>query len=137
MPMVRIKGKLVTWLESKDKCWEVISHGCNVDGYPVMAAEGKTHRLHRLFYEHYVNPIPEGKCVRHTCGNVNCVSPMHLRLGIAHEGNGGIVGRRGERKLTEEQREAIVYSDGKVAGIAELYGITRQYVYKLRRWRDK
>jgi len=43
--------------------------------------ETKIMGAHRVSYELYNGPIPEGKCVMHTCNVRNCWNPYHLTVG--------------------------------------------------------
>lgn len=43
-------------------------------------------RVHRLFYETYKGPIPEGLEIDHTCKVKRCVNPEHLRA-VTHQEN--------------------------------------------------
>ena len=60
------------------------------DGYGrlVVTANGvrKQHRTHRLSYENWKGPIPDGLMVLHDCDNPKCINPDHLRVGT-HEDN--------------------------------------------------
>ena len=47
-------------------------------GYPVLGAGGSTYRAHRLSYEIWVAPLPEGQDVHHRCEQKMCVNPDHL-----------------------------------------------------------
>jgi hypothetical protein len=60
-------------------CWEwrgwVGPHG-----YGTIAADGSgpTLRAHRVSYEYFIGPIPEGFQLDHLCHNTRCVNPEHL-----------------------------------------------------------
>lgn len=47
-------------------------------GYGHLGVDGKFPKAHRLSYEHYVGPIPDGLDLDHLCRNRWCVNPDHL-----------------------------------------------------------
>lgn len=47
-------------------------------GYGKVMRDGKTLRAHRVAYEMWVGPIPEGMEIDHLCRNRLCVNPEHL-----------------------------------------------------------
>lgn len=60
-------------------CWEwagTIQHG-----YGKLMLAGRNIRAHRLAYETWIGPIPEGYLVMHSCDNPPCINPAHLSLG--------------------------------------------------------
>jgi hypothetical protein len=66
-------------------CW-VWTSGKNVDGRgQIHVGPGRnSHKLaHRVAYELYIGPIPEGLLVLHKChnGHLGCVNPNHLYVG--------------------------------------------------------
>jgi len=65
-------------------CW-IWQGGTDKDGYGVFTAthEGKkkTCRPHRLAYEMFVGPIPDGLYVLHKCDTPPCCNPDHLFTG--------------------------------------------------------
>lgn len=72
-------------VEKTDSCWlwkgKRRSHG-----YGVISVNGKPMGAHRVSYELFVGPIPEGLVVRHyVCNNPNCVNPEHLKLGTSED----------------------------------------------------
>jgi len=66
-------------------CWNWIG-GTNPKGYGrfgLKDGNGKWrfYYAHRVSYEVFVGPIPEGMHVLHDCDNPNCVNHEHLHLG--------------------------------------------------------
>ena len=47
-------------------------------GYGVIQVEGKPLGAHRVAYEMYVGPIPDGLQIDHLCRVRSCVNPSHL-----------------------------------------------------------
>ena len=59
-------------------CWEWTG-AKNPKGYGYMPAFGRGHYLaHRMSYELFVGPIPEGLELDHLCRNRGCVNPDHV-----------------------------------------------------------
>lgn len=56
-------------------CW---NWNLSVDRYGYGKCSGK--KAHRVAYEIFVGPIPEGLTIDHICWNKICVNPAHLRV---------------------------------------------------------
>lgn len=55
--------------------------GHTVNGYGVTSFHGENCYVHRLLYEHFVGPIPEGLVLDHiVCDNPPCANFAHLRV---------------------------------------------------------
>lgn len=59
-------------------CWEWTGF-INENGYgKVNDGKGRMVRAHRLSYEAFVGPIPDGMTIDHLCRVRHCVNPEHL-----------------------------------------------------------
>ena len=58
-------------------CW-VWQRGKTHGGYGEMRDGGRMRRAHRVYYERYRGPIPDGLHLDHLCRNPACVNPEHL-----------------------------------------------------------
>lgn len=64
--------------EDKNLCWIPKAPPNPVDGYVQVRDQGKIVRAHRVVYEAWYGPIPEGIQIDHLCRNRRCVKPYHL-----------------------------------------------------------
>jgi hypothetical protein len=62
----------------KRQCWEW-QPSVNSGGYGRMSVNGKPEAVHRISFEYFNGPIPNGLWIDHTCMNRKCVNPYHLR----------------------------------------------------------
>jgi hypothetical protein len=91
---------------------------------------------HRVAYELYVGPIPDGVCVLHRCDTPWCVNPAHLFLGTKADNSldMALKGRAGRRKLSREDAYAILWREASGDTRRQLsteYGVSYQAVRAL------
>jgi hypothetical protein len=79
------KPKEIAWTMNDRSCWICTSHYRDHDGYPKKMINGKPKRIHRIFFEKYKGPIPQGLQVLHTCDTPACINPDHLFLGTQND----------------------------------------------------
>lgn len=62
-------------IDEQTGCW-LWEGKCNNAGYGRLGRQF----VHRLAYEVWIGPIPEGVKVDHVCNVRKCLNPLHLRL---------------------------------------------------------
>jgi len=131
---------------SERGCWEWT--GRTSEGYGALTRERTPVRAHRIAYELWVGPIPEGLDVLHHCDNRLCFNPEHLFLGTntdnIHDmwakGRGKLIHKKGmdvpNSKLTDSDVREIRRL-GKAGmfqrDIGKRFGVTHPVIGKILR----
>lgn len=133
----RFTRKILTGA-SIDDCW-LWSGFRHPDGYGRVTVMQKRLQAHRVAYEAFVGPIPDGLLVCHRCDNPPCVNPAHLFLGTVQDnladmhGKGRASGNKSKgsansfAKFSEADVRAIrlrISAGDRQADIARSYHVT-------------
>lgn len=82
---IRDKERFLTKINKTATCWLWIA-GKNIrDGYGKFWLDNKLKSAHRVSYEFFKGPIPEGLDLDHLCRVRHCVNPDHLEPVTAYE----------------------------------------------------
>lgn len=76
-------------------------------GYGQMQVNGRNCCAHRLSYEEFVGPIPEGLDVLHRCDTPSCINPGHLFAGTKQD-NSDDMKRKGRGRLGQNHHNALL-----------------------------
>jgi len=85
--MQAIEDRLLSKIREEEDCWIWTGTKDN-DGYGRFSIEANRYRrAHRVIWELYNGPIPEGHVIRHRCPSFrrDCVNPDHLLTGTVAE----------------------------------------------------
>lgn len=135
-------------VERGKSCW-LWTGNRNQAGYGQLrlGRRGGTVSAHRLAWQLFRGPIPDGLIVCHHCDNPSCVNPDHLFVGTHKDNAQDMIakGRRAKshrphtrhRKLTDDQVRSIRADDRKVFDIAMDYGVSDACVYGIKSRRRK
>lgn len=128
-------------LDLTTQCWNW-KLSKNNKGYGLARVDGKLMTAHRLSYVVYVDQIPDGLHVLHTCDNPACCNPIHLFVGTASDnaadrsskGRSAVVSgsANGRAKLTEKDVIAIRTDSRSNTDVAKHYGVCRTTVARIR-----
>jgi hypothetical protein len=136
-----------------DVCWQWTG-GASDFGHGRMKIAGALVSPHRLAYEYFVGPIPEGKMVLHRCDNPGCVNPRHLFTGTNSDNmkDAAAKGRlapqidpspwQGQNRVTaklndDAVREIRKAPQSEIRSLAQRFGVHRSVIYKVmkrKRW---
>lgn len=126
-----------------DGCWEWQA-GRGPQGYGAIRIPTKTKRAHRVSYELFRGPIPDGLLVCHHCDNPGCVKPSHLFVGTTADNM-----HDRDRKGRGNQRGGEQHPNAKLSGedvlvirelcesgslqkvVADRFGVTFQEISKI------
>ena len=109
------------------------------------ALHKKMSSAHRVAWEEANGPIPEGRCVLHTCDNRRCINLDHLYLGSMSDNSQDMVRRKRRRwdgehgprhKLTTEQVETIRCDARSYRTIGAEYGVHHSTIYAIKKGRS-
>lgn len=65
-------------VQKTETCWVWLASRNPISGHGQFGLNGKVQRAHRVAYELFHGPIPEGFVLDHLCRNPACVNPDHL-----------------------------------------------------------
>lgn len=82
---VTVKEKLHLNNRVEGDCWRWTG-AHTPKGYGQLQVNGRRHAVHRLAYEHWIGPIPEGLEIDHLCQVRDCINPSHLEA-VTHAEN--------------------------------------------------
>lgn len=127
--------------EPNSGCWLWVGQQ-HRQGYGCLMINGKFKLAHRVMYERFVGPIPDGMMVLHKCDIPSCVNPDHLFVGTQTDNMHDMCAKgrhtpvAGERnshaKLTVADVIAIRASKERNVDLAKKYGIKADSIWKVK-----
>jgi hypothetical protein len=70
-------AQFLSKIERTEGCWNWLGH-LDIEGYGMFFHLRRSDRAHRVSYETFIGPIPDGLVIDHLCFNKACVNPLHL-----------------------------------------------------------
>lgn len=89
-------------------CWLWLRSIKEPQGYGQINLNNKNRLAHRVSFEAFKAPIPDGMLVQHSCDNRWCVNPDHLSVGsVATNNHDALLKGRKATKLRPDDVQAI------------------------------
>lgn len=82
---MNVLDRFLAKVNRTERCW-IWNAAVNADGYGRFLLAGANRLAHRVSYELFIGPIPEGLEIDHLCRVRNCVNPEHLEV-VTHAVN--------------------------------------------------
>lgn len=132
MNKLPIVTRFLQYVAKGTECW-LWTGSKNDKGYGMILINRQSRAAHRIAYELWIGPIPDGLMVCHHCDQPACVNPAHLFVGTNADNMRDMVmkDRRGQ-KLTRAQVDAIRNDPRVYRVIASEYGISESYISQLK-----
>ena len=111
MDRVAIDAETGCWIWTRGRYAAPFDYG--------MVRAGKVRKAHRVAYELWKGPIPEGMLVRHRCDTPACVAPDHLEVGTPQDNANDKVERG--RSLPGELAPKAKFTNDEVREIRDRY----------------
>lgn len=108
-------------IEKTDGCW-LWTGSRTSDGYGGIRVCGKSVGAHRVAYELFVAPIPDGLHVLHRCDTPNCVRPEHLFLGTHADNMSDMATKGRANPITGERHHSAKLTVDMVREVRRLHG---------------
>lgn len=131
------------FVDTSNGCWIWLGDKFKTNGRPSISFGKQRHQVHRLSYIIWTGQPLGNLNVLHSCDNILCVNPDHLRAGT-HADNSQDMVNRGRSCRGEKNRGAILtpemvceirklLDDGKIPTIiARRYGVSSTAIYRIR-----
>lgn len=106
-----LKQRLLSRREVRNGCWEWQGTR-KPDGYGAITLDRRPHYVHRVSWEVFNGPIPDGKWILHHCDNPPCFNPAHLFLGDVGLNNQDAVEKRRDGGTGRANRDKTHCANG-------------------------
>ena len=134
-----LKPRILRSIEQSGDCW-IWKASKFKDGYGAITVGRKGYRAHRVSYEAFKGPIPDGLQVCHRCDVRACVNPSHLFVGTQADNVHDAQRKKrhpygekvGNSKLTESDVKTIRESNLSHAALGRRFSVTAVCIQKAR-----
>ncbi len=122
------------FIVSSCDCWIWTGSDRCKDGYGGFGIGRKVFLAHRVSYEIYIGPIPNGLQVLHKCDIPACVNPDHLFVGTIDDNQiDKAIKGRAQKKLIPDQVRSIRNDDRTMKVIGEDYGVSAANICNIKK----